>query len=231
MKTIKKIWSNSCNIAKKKAVTWLFIEGDTQMVLRTLIAAATLTTALGTGAQAATTLFDLDYGASSIAVEYSAACSTGFFACASVSGAFRDVDNWSMDNTGDTETIDRLIDWNIVGAENGVTDFSVVATLVFASPSVSGSSSGAGSIEVSARSIAGSLIWDAPANISIGDSELVVAFDDWAFLTSALDPEFTSGATFTYADIANVPLPASVPLLMAGLGALGWAGRRKKIPD
>ncbi|WP_299356612.1 VPLPA-CTERM sorting domain-containing protein [uncultured Shimia sp.] len=38
----------------------------------------------------------------------------------------------------------------------------------------------------------------------------------------------TTGITFVGNDIAPIPLPAAAPMLLAGIGAIGFAGRRRK---
>jgi len=82
----------------------------------------------------------------------------------------------------------------------------------------------------------GKLTWDGPLELSFGKNgtgRLSVSLADATFNEGlfGLKPGFRHGAgveaTVRY-DAAPVPVPAALPLLAAGLGALGFAARRRK---
>ena len=79
---------------------------------------------------------------------------------------------------------------------------------------------------------------DSYLSLDLSVGSYVLAIGNWRFSESAarlgINDSMFFGLfanyeiTVTTPDTATVPLPASVPLLIAGLGILGFAGRRKR---
>ena len=81
---------------------------------------------------------------------------------------------------------------------------------------------------------------DSYLSLDLSVGSYVLAIGNWSFSESQARSRSGTNAsmfegsfanyriTVTTPDTATVPLPASVPLLMAGLGILGFAGRRKR---
>ena len=125
--------------------------------------------------------------------------------------------------TGDAWTFD-FIDWSTNGTGAGT--FDVSATLAFDPPSgtsVGGSGNG-GFVTLAGLLTGGVLIWnDMPKAFSVGPSTFTANFEGGVdvFAGSA-----TTTATVTGVNV--IPLPAAGWLLLGGLGALGFAARRKR---
>lgn len=84
----------------------------------------------------------------------------------------------------------------------------------------------------------GSVDWSAPLLIALGNGgSLSVALSDATFNwgTFGLTPGQRNGAdvfaTFTYTSPSAVPLPAGLGLILAGIGAMGAAGFRRRPND
>jgi len=82
----------------------------------------------------------------------------------------------------------------------------------------------------------GKLTWDGPLTLAFGPGgtgQLTLTLADAVFnsgvfgLSGGAKHGATVGATLSY-DVAPVPLPAALPLLLGGIGLLGAAGRRRK---
>jgi len=212
------------------------------------IAAFVLGASLGVSANAATYgAFDIDETLSTITVTNTSACLWG--GCATLTGTFRDYSQAAGSDA--STTTDSLIDWTITG--EGMRYFDVVADIVLSEPvGATGSTSGDGSFSIYGSTTGLKVEWDdTPAEIVVGDYLLEIrlsdvdlgcvsggvyefdsGFDEECYLPLARlaggSSTYTSGASFTYTEIAAVPLPASIPLLGAGLGMLGLIGRRRK---
>ena len=196
------------------------------MFMRSMIAATSLVATLGFATVANATTFVLDDAASTLEVTYvDRICGRASASCATLTGSFNSF-SFDTDTDGADVTDHNLISWEYSG--EGHSNFNVVATVVFSKPSGldDGTTSGSGSFEISASFVGGNLTWGAPAEISVDPTHmLTVALGNFDNTGST---NFNSVGRFTYTEISNVPLPASVPLLIAGLGALGFVGRRKK---
>lgn len=84
----------------------------------------------------------------------------------------------------------------------------------------------------------GSVDWASPVQIALGNGgTLSVALSDATFNwgTFGLTPGQRNGAdvfaTFTYTSPSAVPLPAGLGLILAGMGAIGAAGYRRRTTD
>jgi hypothetical protein len=167
--------------------------------------------------------FALDSAASSITISHGGVCAS--LTCATLEGDFAagaDKFSWNPSDPADTTTQWDFFDWTVTGG--GLQSFSISVDLVFSSPDVA-FGTGTGSGQVGGNFVGGQLAWDAPVEISFAQgSTLFVNLHDMDGTSDA----GSSGADFYGEFVAVVPLPASVPLLVAGLGALGWVGRRKK---
>ncbi|WP_415184225.1 VPLPA-CTERM sorting domain-containing protein [Phaeovulum sp.] len=199
------------------------------MTVRNLCAAAIIASSAAFAAEAATyPTFVLDTSASTIDVTQNSGCT--FFSCATLSGTFgagATGFNWTPTSPTDSVGVSDFFNWSVSGA--GIEGFSVAVTLAFSSPeSVVANGSGSGWFKTLFGVVSGGkLVWDTINPVVFADgSQLDIAFDNvhaFGFGNST-----TSGATFTGNTIAAVPLPASVPMLAAGLVALGALRRRKK---
>lgn len=83
----------------------------------------------------------------------------------------------------------------------------------------------------------GEVAWSGPVEIDVGTGLLSVLLSDAKHFNKGLFG-LSKGekhgadvyATVSYAAVAPVPLPAGLPLVLVGLGALGCAGFRRKAP-
>lgn len=186
-------------------------------------------------AAAATTYptFALDTGASSITVNQSG-CSV--LSCATLTAGFAPGAtgfSWTPTSASDSIYVSDFFNWSVSGI--GIEKVSVAVTLAFSSPeSASGGTTGSGLYATFAGIVsAGVLKWNDVTTVGFGDGSTLTADYD-KVVAFGFGNSKTSGATFSGNFVAlpddpsPVPLPASVPLLGAGLAALGLFGRRKR---
>ena len=201
------------------------------MNIPTILASAAIVAASSFASEAATyPTFDLDIAASSISVTQGSGCV--FLSCATLTGGFASGAtgfNWTPTGPADSIHVNDFFKWTVSGF--GVESFNVAVTLAFSSPdAASGNGAGSGWFATLFGLVSGGVLtWSSvdPVTFAQG-STLDIDYDD--VHTAGLGGSAYSGATFTGSPIipvAPVPLPASVPLLGAGLLALGWLGRRK----
>lgn len=154
------------------------------------------------------------------------------FSCASLTGSFgTGATNFAWTPTSPTDSIDvaNFFDWKVSGS--GFETYTVDVTLAFSSPDASSTTGSGGGYYATLFGVVskGSLIWDDVPSLTFAQgSTLDIEFDDIKF-AAGLGNRISSGASFAgNTVIAPVPLPASVPLLGAGLLGLWAVGRRKK---
>ena len=101
-------------------------------------------------------------------------------------------------------------------------DFTVSATLAFAPPVSSGSSSGIGTVRfLLGYIIAGSLTWDSIPQITAANGSIYdLSFQGGSGWLLDHDADYTSSATVSL--VSAVPLPAAAPMLLAGMGVIGF---------
>ena len=113
---------------------------------------------------------------------------------------------------------DAAGDQGMLGATQGLNDDTFLTSLGQADGSISG--------------------LDSYLSVDLGIGSYVLALSDWSFSQSEArsginyDGGFAGSfgdyqITFTGIDVAPVPLPAALPLMLAGMGALGFVGRRR----
>ncbi len=199
------------------------------MTVKTLFAAAIIASSAAFAAEAATyPTFVLDTGASSIAVTQGSGCTWG--SCATLTGEFGSGAtgfSWTPVSATDSVGVSDFFKWTVSGI--GLENFTVAVNLAFSSPDPATSNgSGSGWFKTLYGIVsAGVLHWGSVDPVVFADgSQVDIEFDDVHAI--GFGSSVTSGATFTGNTIAAVPLPASVPMLAAGLVALGALRRRKK---
>lgn len=133
---------------------------------------------------------------------------------------------------GGSETFDFLrwtstSDWGTTGYGNP-RSFEVSATLAFSNPVSSGSSDGTGgAYMLLGYIIGGTLTWDSIPQITAGNGSVYdLSFGGGSGWLLEGDAGYTSSATVSL--VSAVPLPAAAPMLLAGMGVLGFVGRRRK---
>jgi hypothetical protein len=211
--------------------------GDEFMGLRNILSAAVVMASFAVPADAATyPTFVLDTGASSINVALDdPGCGwlSGVLSCAALSASFGTGAtgfSWTPGSPTDGVYVSDFFNWNVSGL--GFETFNVEVTLAFSAPgaeTTTGTGSG-GFMTYFGIASAGVLTWSGVDPITFDDgSTLDIAFDN--ILAFGYGSSISSGAYFvgnTIAEVASVPLPASIPLLGMGLVALGLIRRRKK---
>ena len=218
-------------------------EGSVLKIIPIVVGLTALALSSAANAQAYPT-FSLDADASSVMVT-----ETGcYLSCPDFSGDVgADADSFSWTPTSaDESTFVDVFEWSSDTARRfatGAQTFDVTAELVFDSPNpASTSAGGEGFAFTLFGSVSGGVLnWASAAPITFDDgSELEVVFEDVNFLTTDVNATVLSGVTF----IGNLlqpldngggstiatPLPASVWMLFAGMGAAGYfgAGRRRR---
>ena len=199
---------------------------------RNFLAATAIASSAAMTAEAATyPTFVLDTGASSIDVTQGSGCQ--LFSCATLIGSFGSGAtgfNWTPTSAYESVHVDNFFDWVVSGA--GLESFTVAVTLVFSQPDATFSNGSGSGLFATFYGIvsAGFLQWSSIDSVTFAQgSTLDIGFDDvYAY---GFGNSVSSGATFTgnpVVEVSPVPLPASVPLLGAGLLALGLIGRRRK---
>ena len=201
------------------------------MNIRTTLASAAIMAASAFAIEAATyPTFDIDIGSSSINVTQGSGCV--FLSCATLTGSFASGATgfaWTPTGVADSIYVNNFFKWSVEGI--GIESFNVAVKLAFSSPdAASANGSGSGLFFTLYGIISGGILdWSSVESVSFAQgSKLDIGFDNVQAI--GFGNSVYSGATFTgnlIVPVAPVPLPASVPLLGAGLLALGWFGRRK----
>ena len=207
------------------------------MGLRTIFLSSTFSMLAATSSFAAT--YTLDASSSSVNVTMSGACAFTT-ACANVSaslGSGASGVNWTPTSATDTLTVTDFIDWTVTGGL--IHAYTVSVSLAFTAPSAAtGSGSGGGTAGhgagVAASASDGSLAWNPSAGIGFADSSVLYAtFEGMSGFGLVADGDiitFSSGMTLSLVAPSPVvvPLPAALPLLLAGFGGIAFVGRRRK---
>lgn len=196
------------------------------MTLKTLVAATAVGAALAVSAgSAAAATFVFDPSNSSIdldrTLDWCAGCGLSY--------DFLPVDPWTASAAGDTHRVDDFVEWTI-GPGLGMELYDVTATLAFSSPSTASASTGgvAGVASLFGVINGGVLMWDDAGSIAFDDGTVLeFRMDDAA--VAGFSSSYTTGVSFTASSVSAVPLPATGWLLLAGLGALAIAGRRRRV--
>ncbi|MEL6999152.1 MAG: VPLPA-CTERM sorting domain-containing protein [Pseudomonadota bacterium] len=134
--------------------------------------------------------------------------------------------SFNLINPGNSQSFDFL---TLTGSGIGITVYDIVATIAFDPPNFAVTGNGAGgSLLFFGQIIAGVLNWvDLPQTVVLDDGSVVsVNFTggNGFFLGSSE----TVLAEVTLVSVAAVPLPASLALLLAGLGGLGLIASRRQ---
>lgn len=148
--------------------------------------------------------------------------------------------NFMLNAPGDTFTVDLFDIWTDETVANGQDDFAPAGISVdfsFVTPLSSGSVTGttmAGTILIASGGV---LSWDGPTIIDFGNGgKLWVSLSDEIFnvgpgldLTPGREHGATVKAKFKLKDVAVVPLPPTLALLMAALAGFGLLHRRSRL--
>ncbi len=205
-----------------------------QTIATTCAAAAMLVATSGT-VMAATQDFVVDWANSSVMLtEQNSGGINCYFSNCGVSVALSGASTSFTLGEGDSQTFDFLR-WNGTGTTGSILwpddrNFEVTATLAFAPPVASGSSTGSGGAHIFAGFItAGTLNWDNSPQLLTGANGSVfsLSFEGGSSWLLDGDAGYTSKASVHL--VSAVPLPAAAPLLIFGLGAIGVARRRRKM--
>ncbi len=192
--------------------------------MKYLLTTASLLAMTSTAALAITyPTFEFDAGASSIAFSQNGSLCLG----CSVNYEFNDVAPWTPTSANEVNVVNNFIDWDIGGL--GAESYDLEATIAFSTPdAASGSTDGYGAYWTIYGIVSGGVLsWDGPGTIDFAQGSSVDFYLEGGDF-KGWGSSVTTGITFVGNDIAPVPLPAAAPLLLAGIGAFGFAGRRRK---